>query len=148
MSWRGQQIGGMTREEMNEFLKGPWTARLATLKPDGWPYVVPCWYHWDGVAFWVVPRERSVWAHNMALDPRVSLVVDEPDPPIRKVICEGIAVVVEAASARTWRTARSRSGTRSARSTPARATWASGRPSTAAGSTSSPAGPSRSSPAG
>ena len=97
MSWRGQQIGGMTREEMNEFLKGPWTARLATLKPDGWPYVVPCWYHWDGVAFWVVPRERSVWAHNMALDPRVSLVVDEPDPPIRKVICEGIAVVVEAA---------------------------------------------------
>ena len=33
----------------------------------------------------------------MALDPRVSLVVDEPDPPIRKVICEGIAVVVEAA---------------------------------------------------
>jgi len=81
MSWRGEKLGGMTREEMNEFLKGPWTARLATLKPDGWPYVVPCWYHWDGVAFWVVPRERSVWAHNMALDPRVCLVVDEPDPP-------------------------------------------------------------------
>jgi hypothetical protein len=33
----------------------------------------------------------------MARDPRVSLVVDEPDPPIRKVICEGTAVVVEAA---------------------------------------------------
>jgi hypothetical protein len=33
----------------------------------------------------------------MALDPRVSLVVDEPTPPIRKVICEGTAVVVEAA---------------------------------------------------
>jgi hypothetical protein len=95
-SWRGERIGAMTVEEMNDFLKGPWLARLACLKPDGWPYVVPCWYHWDGVAFWVVPRVGSAWAHYMALDPRVSLVVDEPDPPIRKVVCEGIAVVVEA----------------------------------------------------
>lgn len=94
--WRGQRVGKMTTEEMNEFLAGPWLARLACLKPDGWPYVVPCWYHWDGVAFWVVPRVGSAWAHYMALDPRVSLVVDEPDPPIRKVVCEGTAVVVEA----------------------------------------------------
>ena len=97
MSWRGERIGGMTPEEMNEFLQGPWLARLACLKPDGSPYVVPCWYHWDGIAFWVVPRERSAWAHYMALDPRVCLVVDEPEPPIRKVICEGTAIVVEAA---------------------------------------------------
>jgi hypothetical protein len=33
----------------------------------------------------------------MARDPRVSLVVDEPEPPIRKVLCEGTAIVVEAA---------------------------------------------------
>ena len=97
MSWRGERIGGMTREEMNEFLAGPWLARVACVKPDGSPYVVPTWYHWDGVAFWVVPRERSAWAHYMARDPRVCLVVDEPEPPIRKVICEGTAVVVEAA---------------------------------------------------
>ena len=97
MSWRGAKVGGMTPEEVNEFLQGPWIARLACLKPDGSPYVVPCWYHWDGVAFWVVPRERSAWAHYMARDPRVSIVVDEPTPPIRKVICEGTAIVVEAA---------------------------------------------------
>lgn len=94
--WRGDRIGGMTPEEINEFLAGPWLARLACLKPDGSPYIVPCWYHWDGVSFWVVPRVRSTWAHYMARDPRVALVVDEPDPPIRKVICEGTAVVVEA----------------------------------------------------
>ncbi len=94
--WRGEKVGGMTPEEIDEFLKGPWLARLACLKPDGWPYIVPVWYHWDSVGFWVVPRARSQWAHYMALDPRVSLVVDEPDPPIRKVICEGTAVVVEA----------------------------------------------------
>jgi hypothetical protein len=95
-SWRGERFGAMTAEEMDEFLRGPWLARLACLKPDGWPYVVPCWYHWDGVGFWVVPRVGSAWAHYMALDPRVSLVVDEPDPPIRKVQCEGMAVVIEA----------------------------------------------------
>jgi hypothetical protein len=95
-TWRGEKVGKMTAEEMNEFLEGPWLARLACLKPDGWPYVVPCWYHWDGACFWVVPRIRSEWAFYMALDPRVSLVVDEPEPPIRKVICEGVAVIVEA----------------------------------------------------
>lgn len=95
-SWRGTKIGPMTAEEMNSFLLGPWLGRLACLKPDGWPYIVPVWYHWDGVGFWVVPRARSAWAHYMALDPRVCLVVDEPDPPIRKVTCEGTAVVVEA----------------------------------------------------
>jgi hypothetical protein len=95
-SWRGDKIGGMSAEEMHAFLAQPWIARVACLKPDGWPYVVPCWYHWDGVAFWVVPRAYSLWAHYMAVDSRVSVVVDEPEPPIRKVQCEGIAVIVEA----------------------------------------------------
>ena len=97
MSWRGEKIGGMSTEEMNEFLAGPWLCRVACIKPDGWPYVVPSWYHWDGLCFWLVPRKRAAWAHYMALDPRVALTIDEPDPPIRKVLCEGTAVVVEAA---------------------------------------------------
>jgi hypothetical protein len=95
MNWRGDKMGGLSPEEMDEFLAGPWLARLACLKPDGWPYIVPVWYHWDGAAFWVVARERSEWAHYLAADPRVSLVVDEPTPPIRKVICEGTATVAE-----------------------------------------------------
>ncbi len=97
MSWRGKKFGGLNPTELNAFLQGPWLARLACITPDGWPYVIPLWYHWDGSAFWVVGRERSEWAHYLALNPRVSLVVDEPNPPIRKVICEGTAVVVEAA---------------------------------------------------
>jgi hypothetical protein len=95
--WRGKKFGGMDPAEMNEFLAGPWVARIACLKPDGSPYIFPAWYHWDGVAFWLVPRARSAWAHYLVADPRVSLVVDEPEPPIRKVVCEGTAVCVEAA---------------------------------------------------
>lgn len=97
MNWRGEKMGGMTPAERNEFLAGPWLARLACLKPDGSPFVVPLWYHWDGIAFYVVGRSRSEWCHHLAADPRCSLVVDEPEPPIRKVICEGTAVIVEAA---------------------------------------------------
>jgi hypothetical protein len=92
----GTRAGRMTPEEMNEFLQGPWLARVACLQSDGSPYVVTCWYHWDGVCFWVVPRARSAWAHYMARDPRVALVIDEPDPPLRKVLCEGTAIIVEA----------------------------------------------------
>lgn len=93
--WRGSKFGALSQSELDAFLAGPWLARLACLKPDGWPYVVPVWYHWDGEAFWIVGRAKSEWCHYMAADPRVSLVVDEPAPPIRKVICEGRAEVIE-----------------------------------------------------
>ena len=93
--WRGTKFGALSGTELDEFLAGPWLARLACLKPDGWPYVVPVWYHWDGTHFWIVGRAKSEWCHYMALDSRVSLVVDEPTPPIRKVICEGRAEIVE-----------------------------------------------------
>jgi Pyridoxamine 5'-phosphate oxidase len=95
--WRPQKKGAMSKGELDAFLAEPHIARLACLKPDGFPYIVPAWYHWDGRAFWFVARERSVWAHYLSLDPRVSVVVDEPVPPIRKVIVEGTAIIVEAA---------------------------------------------------
>ena len=94
-NWRGSNIGGLNTQEIDEFLAGPWLARLACLKPNGSPYVVPVWYHWDGAAFWLVARKKSEWARFIADDPRVSLVIDEPEPPIRKVICEGLAEVIE-----------------------------------------------------
>jgi len=90
-------MGAMTTAEMNDFLAGPWIAHVACLTRAGEPYVVPTWYWWDGVAFWLLPRMKSAWAHYLAANPHVSLVVDEPTPPIRKVICQGTAVIVEAA---------------------------------------------------
>ena len=96
-NWRGDKFGAMTLQEINEFLAEPWISRTACLKPDGSPFVFASWYHWDGVAFWLVARARSAWAHYLVNDPRVTVLVDEPTPPIRKVTCEGTAVCVEAA---------------------------------------------------
>jgi hypothetical protein len=92
----GTKSRGMSIHELNEFLQGPWIAKIACLKPDGSPYIAAMWYHWDGVAFWIVARARSEWAHFLALDPRVHLMVDDPNPPLSKVLCEGTAVIVEA----------------------------------------------------
>jgi hypothetical protein len=93
----GSKPRPMSAGELNEFLQKPWIAKIACLTPDGSPYIAASWYHWDGVAFWVVPRARSEWAHFLVRDPRVHLLVDDPNPPLSKVICEGTAVVVEAA---------------------------------------------------
>ena len=69
-AWRGDKLGPMSRAEVDSFLAGPWLARLACLKPDGAPLVVPAWYHWDGTAFWLVARKKSQCAHYIAADPR------------------------------------------------------------------------------
>ena len=38
-------------------------AELATITPEGWPYVAPVWYEFerDRRAFLVVGRERAQW---------------------------------------------------------------------------------------
>lgn len=102
-SFRGD-LGGLTADEMEQFLAGNSVARLATLKPDGSPYVMPVWYHWDGEALYFVGRQRALWCQYIKADGRVSVVIDAPhsDPDksgqsmeIPKVYMEGTATVEE-----------------------------------------------------
>lgn len=98
-------LGGLTEEEFNRYLsEGNSLARLAVLKPDGAPYVVPVWYHWDGEALWFVGRERSAWCEFIQNDGRTAVVIDsehsDPDDSgeqieIPKVVMEGTSEVIE-----------------------------------------------------
>lgn len=98
-------MGGLEDEELNAFLAGDALARVACLRPDGAPYVVPIWYQWDGANLWFVGRERSEWAKFMQADPRVSVVIDKehgrPDAvsgeiqQIPKMIASGRVEIVE-----------------------------------------------------
>ncbi len=56
--FRGK-MGKMEEDEVEAFLASDTLARLACLKPDGSPYVIPIWYQWDGKDFWFVGRERA-----------------------------------------------------------------------------------------
>lgn len=81
----------LSPSEIGAFLSGPWTARLACIRPDGRPHVIPVWQEWDGNSFSVITWQGSQWAGYLRLNPNVSLTVDEPWPPLRRVTCRGLA---------------------------------------------------------
>ena len=61
---------------------GSRTGKLATVKSDGSPHVVPIWFDFDtdgAVVF--LTHEDSVKARNMRRDPRVSLLTDDEEMP-------------------------------------------------------------------
>jgi PPOX class probable F420-dependent enzyme len=82
----------MSEAERRDFLlAGTRTAKLATVRPDGRPHVAPVWFLLDGEEVVFTTHESTVKARNMRLDPRVSLCVDDEEPPYAFVLVEGRA---------------------------------------------------------
>jgi DNA-binding IclR family transcriptional regulator/nitroimidazol reductase NimA-like FMN-containing flavoprotein (pyridoxamine 5'-phosphate oxidase superfamily) len=86
--------------EVRRFLDGPWAARLACVRPDGRPHVVPVWHEWDGENFYVIAWQGSHWGDYLRANPRLSLTVDEPWPPLRRVSVQGHAEALAESAAR------------------------------------------------
>ncbi len=81
---------GMNSAERNEFLLGSaHTASLATVRPDGRPHVAPIWFDLDEDTVVFTTWHTSVKARNITNDPRVSLCVDDEEPPFAFVLIEG-----------------------------------------------------------
>ncbi len=72
---RGRAIA-MTPAEVDEFLGGERTCRVATCGADGRPHVAPLWFVWDGTSLWLNSLVRSQRWTDLARDPRVAVVVD------------------------------------------------------------------------
>ncbi|MGH2461333.1 MAG: pyridoxamine 5'-phosphate oxidase family protein [Chloroflexota bacterium] len=87
--------GPLSQGEVDEFLGETHLCRLACLKPDGWPYVIPLWYVWYGQRIYFIGRERSAWVSYIRDDPRVSLVIDEASARHRRAQLTGSAAIVE-----------------------------------------------------
>ena len=49
-----------------------------TLTEDGYPYVTPLWYEYDGSGYILIGRERADWIGHIRRDPRVGLCIDDP----------------------------------------------------------------------
>lgn len=81
----------LSEADIRAFLREPYTARLACVRPDGLPHVIPVWQAWDGEGFVVVAWEGSVWANYIRSNPNVSLTIDEPWPPLRRLTARGSA---------------------------------------------------------
>ena len=82
----------MTDEEYRSFmLDGARTAVLATVRADGRPHAAPIWFDLDGDTLVFTTGESPVKGRNMRRDVRVSLCIDEEEPPFHFVLIEGAA---------------------------------------------------------
>jgi len=82
----------MTEAEYRSFLLDHVrTASLATVRPDGRPHVASVWFDLDGDTFVLTTGENTVKGRNMRRDPRVSLCIDDQQPPFRFAVIEGTA---------------------------------------------------------
>ena len=84
----------MNKKTMERFLSGPNIAKVATVRKDGSPMVVPVWYYWDGKSCYIVGRKKSAWVKNIKREPRVTVLIDDAAPPYPKVTIEGTAKIV------------------------------------------------------
>src|ERR1700722_2299790 len=71
---RGRKIA-MTTEELDAFLAGARTCRLATSSPQG-PHLTALWFGWDGTALWIYSIVRSQRWTDLQRDGRVAVLVD------------------------------------------------------------------------
>jgi PPOX class probable F420-dependent enzyme len=86
----------MTTAEYIRFLtEGTRTAKLATLRRDGRPHVVPVWFVLDGDDLLFTTAQRSVKGRAIRRDPRVAACIDDDRPPFAFVMIEGRATVIE-----------------------------------------------------
>ncbi len=86
------------RPQIAQFLKEPHIASLATANPKTLqPHAVPVWYEWDGERIWISSFRSTRKIGEIHLNPLVSIAVnsDDPDAPVRGVVFEGQAELVE-----------------------------------------------------
>ena len=92
----------MSKAEVARFLMhGTFTGKLATVKKDGSPHVVPIWFVVEngkgrGKAGNIIltTGDASVKANNIQHDGRVSICVDDKKPPFSFVTIHGTAKII------------------------------------------------------
>jgi PPOX class probable F420-dependent enzyme len=67
----------LSAEELDRFLEGQRTLRLATCGPDGDPQVVPLWFAWVGRAVFVNTTQGNRTVRAARAHPRVAATVDD-----------------------------------------------------------------------
>ena len=93
----------LNKQQTDEFLSsGAHIMKLATLTSEGWPYVAPVWYFYDGEVFRIAGRPKSGWVEHIRNDSRVSFCIDTNVAPYTRVIVEANAEVEDGAWVGDW----------------------------------------------
>jgi PPOX class probable F420-dependent enzyme len=81
--------------EVDELLRRPNPAVIATLRPDGSPHSVPTWYDWEAGRVLLNMEDTRLRLGYMRRDPRVALTVLAEDGWYRHVSLLGTIVSIE-----------------------------------------------------
>ncbi len=69
----------MSEERVRELIRHAYSGRLATVGPDGWPYVIPLLYVWMRGEIWVHNTSaRGHFRRNVDHQSKVCFELDEP----------------------------------------------------------------------
>lgn len=86
----------MSENEWREFvMHGSRTGKLATVRKDGRPHLVPIWFTLDRGALLFMTGENTVKAGNIRRDRRVAICIDDETFPFSYVTVEGTAEVLD-----------------------------------------------------
>ena len=86
----------MNEQEAWDFLRaGDRTAVFASVRSSGRPHAVPTWYAVDGDELVFTTWHTTVKAANLRRDPRVTIVVQDPEPPYDYVSIDGEARLID-----------------------------------------------------
>lgn len=86
----------MTPAEWREFLLfGTRTAKVATVRSNGFPHVAPVWFVLDVDQLVFTTFKMSIKGKNLLREPHVMISVDDERPPFAFVLINGIAAVEE-----------------------------------------------------
>ena len=86
----------ITPEVRSFLLETARTGKLATLRADGRPHVVPIWFDLDeNNDVYFNTGESTVKGKNMHRDPRIALCVDDERPPYAFAVLEGTVTFVD-----------------------------------------------------
>jgi PPOX class probable F420-dependent enzyme len=84
----------MADAEWRAFVQeGTRTGKLAIVRKDGRPHVVPIWFVLDGDDVVFTTGARSVKAHALRRDRRACLCVDDENPPYAYVMIDGVVSI-------------------------------------------------------
>jgi pyridoxamine 5'-phosphate oxidase-like protein len=86
----------MSPGEVDAFLAGERTCRVATIGPDG-PHATPLWFGWDSTYLWLYSIVKSQRWADLQRDPRIGVTVDSgidkymsaPDVPNEEMFHDG-----------------------------------------------------------
>jgi PPOX class probable F420-dependent enzyme len=86
----------MTPAQIMDFLRSPVRAAvLATTRPDGRPHATPIWFEIDGDELVFNTGATSVKGRNLAADPRLTICVQDDQPPFSFAVVEGRAELID-----------------------------------------------------